>query len=80
MESATAVLPALTTLRVDKEYMGRKAVQKLMEILQSTGLPCEKSLISTRLIERESVKKFNMRQYNSALKLTERRFDIVWVT
>lgn len=55
IDSARNVSPELTTMHVEKELMGIKAVQRLVEKMQDKiGVP-QKILISTTLVERQSV-------------------------
>ena len=49
-------VPGLTTMHVQKELMGEKAVQRLMVIMKNRDAVPVKILLSTILIERESVK------------------------
>lgn len=51
------VLPKMTTVRVHKEAMGRKAVQRLIWRMRHGNEPVENTIMSVELIERESVKK-----------------------
>ncbi len=56
IETAKSVTPELTTLKVEKELMGKIAVRKLIERIESgTGIS-EKILLSASLVKRESVK------------------------
>jgi LacI family transcriptional regulator len=50
------ISPALTTMRVQKETMGKKAVEKLVNLINNPNTLCEKLLLSTELIKRDSVK------------------------
>jgi LacI family transcriptional regulator len=54
--AASDVSPELTTMRVNKEWMGRKAVSKLTQRLKEKKLTAEKLLLSAILVERDSVK------------------------
>jgi LacI family transcriptional regulator len=55
IEASRNVTPELTTMRVRKELMGRKAVSKLLSLFhEKDGIP-EKLLLSADLIERSSV-------------------------
>lgn len=55
IEASRSVTPELTTMRVRKELMGRKAVSKLLSLMtKKDGVP-EKLLLSADLIERGSV-------------------------
>lgn len=51
-----SITPRLTTLNVHKEFMGAKAVQKLIERINFPNAPKEKILLSAEIIERQSVK------------------------
>lgn len=55
-EAAVNVTPELTTMHVEKDWMGRKAVRKLLSKME-TDTVAEKLLISSYLIERNSVRK-----------------------
>lgn len=48
--------PKITTISVDKEGMGQEAARKLFERIQNPEKKSTKSVITTELIERESVK------------------------
>ena len=50
------VRPRLTTIRVDKEAMGRLAVQRLCYRLQHREAPFRNIVMSVELIQRESVR------------------------
>lgn len=50
------VKPELTTVRVNKELMGRKAVQRLLWRINNKKEPIEHMVIGVELIERNSVK------------------------
>jgi len=56
IETSRSVTPGLTTMRVQKELMGRKAVGKLLKKLDSPEEITEKILLSARIVERQSVK------------------------
>lgn len=56
IEAAHLVMPALTTMRVDKPGMGRMAVQMLLQRAQHPELPPVVSALATRLVERQSVR------------------------
>ncbi|HEY9062390.1 MAG TPA: LacI family DNA-binding transcriptional regulator [Pseudobacteroides sp.] len=56
IDSSHTFSPRLTTLNVHKEHMGAKAVQKLIERINSPNGPKEKILLSAEIIERQSVK------------------------
>ena len=55
IEASRNVTPELTTMRVRKELMGRKAVSKLLSLFSEKESIPEKLLLSTDLIERSSV-------------------------
>lgn len=56
ISSAVDVSPELTTMRVNKEWMGRKAVMKLLaRLIEPDGI-AEKLLLSAELVERDSVR------------------------
>jgi LacI family transcriptional regulator len=57
IEAARNVTPELTTMKVQKELMGRRAVCKLLEKLDRVDQPAEKVLLSASLIERQSVRR-----------------------
>ncbi len=50
------VNPKLTTINVDTEALGRRAVQRLKHQIGRTAVAPENTVISVKLIERESVK------------------------
>ncbi len=54
---AKNISPELTTLHVDKELMGRKAVQRLISLLDTPSEAPEKCIVSVELISRNSVRK-----------------------
>lgn len=51
----TQIEPALTTVNVPKQFMGRQAVEKLLGLLRKPLTPKTKTEISTTLVERNSV-------------------------
>jgi LacI family transcriptional regulator len=55
IEFSRSMSPELTTMRVEKEIMGKKAVEKLVKIMDDDLVMPEKLLLSTSLIERKSV-------------------------
>jgi DNA-binding LacI/PurR family transcriptional regulator len=57
ISGASQIEPELTTMRVRKESMGRKAVNKLMSRLSGDAGIAEKLLLSASLIERSTVQK-----------------------
>jgi LacI family transcriptional regulator len=56
IEFSKIITPELTTMRVEKELMGKKAVKRLVRLINSPTVPAEKLLLSTKLVERHSVK------------------------
>lgn len=48
--------PTLSTVRVDKQYLGKTAVVRLIEKINNNDEGSKKILIGTKVIERESVK------------------------
>ncbi|HEX2927540.1 MAG TPA: substrate-binding domain-containing protein, partial [Ruminiclostridium sp.] len=56
IETARSVMPELTTMRVQKELMGKKAVCKLIERIDIKDDTAEKILLCANLIQRQSVK------------------------
>ncbi|MDP4179794.1 MAG: LacI family DNA-binding transcriptional regulator [Bacillota bacterium] len=56
IDSSHSTTPRLSTLNVQKELMGSKAVQRLIERINNPKGPKEKILLSTEIIERQSVK------------------------
>ncbi|MDF2988258.1 MAG: transcriptional regulator [Eubacterium sp.] len=59
IEAAKSITPELTTMRVRKELMGKRAVSKLIEKLNDKENLIEKILLSANLISRRSVKDYN---------------------
>lgn len=57
IDAASDISPELTTMQVKKEWMGRKAVLKLLSRFGENDGISEKLLLSATLIERNSVKK-----------------------
>lgn len=53
------VNPKITTIKVDKEAMGRRAVERLRYRLSHRDAPPENTVLSVELIERQSVRKNN---------------------
>ncbi len=51
---ATSVHPELTTVRVDKGLMGRKAVGRLLQLIANPGQTAETLLLEPELVARES--------------------------
>ncbi len=56
IETSRNITPELTTMRVQKEIMGRRAVAKLLNKINNKGEPTEKILLSADIIKRQSVK------------------------
>jgi LacI family transcriptional regulator len=56
IELTAFISPKITTISVDKEGMGQEAARKLFERIQNPEKKSTKSVITTELIERESVK------------------------
>jgi len=56
IEFSRSMSPELTTMKVEKELMGRKAVEKLVSIMNNPSAIAEKLLLNTTLVERNSVK------------------------
>lgn len=54
---STFISPKLTTIRVNKELMGKKAVDKLIFRMKNKDYPIENTILSVQLIERDSVAK-----------------------
>jgi len=57
ISAASQIEPELTTLRVKRETMGRKAVNMLIARLSGDNSVAEKLLLSASLVERSTVKK-----------------------
>ncbi|MBG9587229.1 hypothetical protein ABE26_09060 [Cytobacillus firmus] len=53
---ATLSSPQLTTMAVDKEYFSKSSVIQLYNRMEQPDLVFEKILLSTKLIQRETVK------------------------
>ncbi|PYG88230.1 LacI family transcriptional regulator [Ruminiclostridium sufflavum DSM 19573] len=56
IEAARSITPELTTMKVEKELMGKRAVSMLIERIENRKEITEKILLSAKLIERQSVK------------------------
>ncbi|WP_337098325.1 LacI family DNA-binding transcriptional regulator [Paenibacillus sp. YIM B09110] len=54
IEDSYRMEPALTTVHVPKEALGRRAVERLMERIVKKGAPIEKILLSSELLYRDS--------------------------
>lgn len=57
ISAAADVSPELTTMKVNKEWMGRKAVMKLLARLSEYDGIAEKLVLSAELVERDSVRR-----------------------
>jgi len=57
IESSTSVSPELTTMHINKEAMGERAVKKLIEKMNGQESMDEKIVLPVTLIERQSVKR-----------------------
>lgn len=57
IDMAEKVIPRLTTIRVNKEDMGRLSVQKICQRISNRNAPFQNTVMSVDLIERDSVKK-----------------------
>ena len=55
IEDASRGIPALTTVHVPKEAMGRAAVEKLLSRIHNPSTPLEKILIAADIVHRDSV-------------------------
>lgn len=56
IELCKMVLPGITTVRVDKELMGKKAMDRLLKKIENPKEKVEKIILDVRLIERGSVR------------------------
>ena len=52
---SSLIEPKLTTVRVEKDFMGRKAVDRLLWRIENKKDPDEKTILSVEVIERDSV-------------------------
>ena len=52
---SSLIEPKLTTVRVEKDFMGRKAVDRLLWRIENKKDPEEKTILSVEVIERDSV-------------------------
>lgn len=57
INTAADISPELTTMQVNKEWMGRKAVMKIVSLLGEPNRVTEKLLLAAKLVERNSVKR-----------------------
>jgi LacI family transcriptional regulator len=55
IDMASVVTPALTTVHVHKTWMGVLGVRQLLQRAEEPGQPKVKILVSTHLVERDSV-------------------------
>jgi LacI family transcriptional regulator len=55
IEFSQSMTPELTTMRVEKELMGTKAIEMLVNIMYTPSMISEKLLLNTTLIKRKSV-------------------------
>ena len=60
IDLASAVTPALTTIRVEKAFVGALAVRHLRDRAIDSSRATVKSLVSNTLVERKSVRAINM--------------------
>lgn len=56
IETAKNVTPELTTMKVEKELMGKVAVRRLLEKIDGKNQTSQKILLSASLVKRQSVK------------------------
>lgn len=54
---AELITPSLTTVHVNKRYLGKTGIVRLVDKISNYDLDAQKILIATKIIERESVKK-----------------------
>jgi DNA-binding LacI/PurR family transcriptional regulator len=54
-DAATQAVPPLTTIRVDKELLGREGVHLLLTRIEHPEISARHTVISVKLVERESV-------------------------
>ena len=52
---SSLIEPKLTTVRVEKDLMGKKAIDRLLWRLENKKSPDEKTILSVEIVERESV-------------------------
>ena len=57
IDTSRDVSPQLTTMHVEKEFMGKRAVKRLLEIMKNAGGLTEKIVLPSHLVERQSVRK-----------------------
>lgn len=65
IEDAYRIRPALTTVNVPKEDLGRRAVEMLLERLRRTQAPFEKLLIAGEVIYRDSIAEVRGHRFDS---------------
>ena len=56
IELSNMVSPRITTMRVDKVLMGRKAMERLLQLMDKPRETAEKLVMDVQLIERDSVR------------------------
>lgn len=59
IELSNMVTPRITTMRVDKELMGKKAIERLLCCMERPKEKVEKLALDVQLIERDSVMELN---------------------
>ena len=59
ISEATVITPELTTIDINRHYMVRLALEKAISIITEGKINQTQTLINTKLIERQSVKKIN---------------------
>lgn len=57
IELSKMVEPSITTMRVDKELMGKKAMERLLKRIEKPEEKAEKQVLDVKLVVRASVKK-----------------------
>jgi LacI family transcriptional regulator len=60
IDSAQEAVPSLTTIHVDKVFMGTMALRHLRDRAEEPHRPALKTLVSTQLIQRKSVKRIEI--------------------
>lgn len=58
IELSNMVNPRITTMRVDKVLMGKKAMERLLKCMERPKEKVEKLVLDVQLIERDSVREF----------------------
>ena len=56
IELSNMVNPRITTMRVDKVLMGKKAMERLLKCMERPREKVEKLVLDVQLIERDSVR------------------------